>query len=88
MADHPEPHIQDLLIEEEMKSSYLTYAMSAHGTDKKTLVTVPLDGGMEAVVWTDVVQSVVLTGGALLCAGLLLFGMPHVCFITKERSRF
>ena len=28
MADHPEPQIQDLLIEEEMKSSYLTYAMS------------------------------------------------------------
>lgn len=26
------------------------YAMTAHGTDKKTMVTVPLDSGMEAVV--------------------------------------
>lgn len=29
------------------------YAMTAHGTDKKTMVTVPLDGGMEAVVTLD-----------------------------------
>jgi solute:Na+ symporter, SSS family len=35
-----------------------------------------LAGGMEAVIWTDVVQSVVLVGGALACAGILLFGMP------------
>ncbi len=29
------------------------YAMTAHGTDKKTMVTVPLDSGMEAVVTLD-----------------------------------
>ena len=29
------------------------YAMTAHGTDKKTMVTVPLDAGMEAVVTLD-----------------------------------
>jgi hypothetical protein len=29
------------------------YAMSAHGSDSKTLVTVPLDAGMEAVVALD-----------------------------------
>lgn len=29
------------------------YAMTAHGSDKKTMVTVPLDGGMEAVVALD-----------------------------------
>lgn len=29
------------------------YAMSAHGTDKKSMITVPLDGGMEAVVALD-----------------------------------
>lgn len=34
-------------------------------------------GGMEAVIWTDVMQSIVLIGGALVCAGLLLFGMPQ-----------
>jgi SSS family solute:Na+ symporter len=36
-----------------------------------------LIGGIEAVIWADVVQSVVLIGGALACAGLLLFGMPE-----------
>ncbi len=34
-------------------------------------------GGIEAVIWTDVVQSVVLIAGAFLCAGLLLMEMPE-----------
>ena len=29
------------------------HAMTAHGTDKKTMITVPLDAGMEAVVALD-----------------------------------
>jgi SSS family solute:Na+ symporter len=33
-------------------------------------------GGFEAVIWTDVVQSVVLLGGALLCLILLLVNIP------------
>lgn len=33
-------------------------------------------GGIEAVIWTDVVQSVILTVGAVVSAGLLLNGMP------------
>ncbi|MCB1227219.1 MAG: sodium:solute symporter [Verrucomicrobiales bacterium] len=33
-------------------------------------------GGIEAVIWTDVVQSVVLIGGALLCLALLVSGLP------------
>ncbi len=33
-------------------------------------------GGFEAVVWTDVVQSIVLLGGALLCLILLLANIP------------
>jgi SSS family solute:Na+ symporter len=33
-------------------------------------------GGFEAVIWTDVVQSVVLLGGALLCLLLLLMDVP------------
>ena len=42
------------------------------------LVTVyTLMGGIEAVIWTDVVQSLVLTGGMLVCIALLLFGMPE-----------
>jgi SSS family solute:Na+ symporter len=34
-------------------------------------------GGIEAVIWTDVVQSIVLTSGALVCGVLLLTGMPE-----------
>ncbi len=33
-------------------------------------------GGIEAVIWTDVVQSIILVGGALLIAGLLLCEVP------------
>jgi len=36
-----------------------------------------LIGGIEAVIWADMVQSFVLIGGALACAGLLMFGMPE-----------
>jgi SSS family transporter len=31
-------------------------------------------GGIEAVVWTDVIQSLVLIGGALLCVGIVFRG--------------
>lgn len=41
------------------------------------VIVYTLYGGMEAVIWTDVVQSFVLIGGALACVGLLLFGMPQ-----------
>ena len=34
-------------------------------------------GGIEAVIWTDVVQAVILTLGALVAAGVLLAGMPE-----------
>jgi len=41
------------------------------------LVTIyTLLGGIEAVIWTDVAQSIVLITGALLCAALLLIDMP------------
>ena len=33
-------------------------------------------GGFEAVIWTDVVQSIVLLGGAMLCLLLLLLNIP------------
>jgi SSS family solute:Na+ symporter len=41
-----------------------------------TVIVYTLIGGMEAVIWTDVVQSVVLVGGALACVFVLLAGMP------------
>ncbi|MGV3640287.1 MAG: sodium:solute symporter, partial [Adhaeribacter sp.] len=34
-------------------------------------------GGIEAVIWTDAVLGFVLMGGALVCAGVLLFSMPE-----------
>lgn len=33
-----------------------------------------LIGGIGAVVWTDVIQAVLLVGGGLLCIGIVLFG--------------
>jgi len=33
-------------------------------------------GGIEAVIWTDVVQAIVLLGGGLICCVLLLLRMP------------
>lgn len=35
-------------------------------------------GGMEAVIWTDVIQVVVLLGGAVLCLGLILYEIGGV----------
>ena len=55
------------------------------GWDVKTIIVITgilvtiytLLGGIEAVIWTDVVQSTVLTIGALSCALVLLFRMPE-----------
>ncbi|MBM3883125.1 MAG: sodium/solute symporter [Verrucomicrobia bacterium] len=41
------------------------------------VIAYTLIGGMEAVIWTDVVQAFVLVGGALVCLVLLCFGMPE-----------
>lgn len=54
------------------------------GWDVKTIILLTgvlvtiytLLGGIEAVIWTDVAQSVVLMAGAILCAVMLLTGMP------------
>ncbi|WP_347838456.1 sodium:solute symporter [uncultured Draconibacterium sp.] len=34
-------------------------------------------GGIQAVIWTDAIQGIILIAGALLCAGLLTFSMPE-----------
>jgi len=55
------------------------------------LVTIyTLLGGIEAVIWTDVVQSVVLVGGALLCAAVLLFGEggEQLFEIAQQNKKF
>ncbi|HLW20736.1 MAG TPA: sodium:solute symporter [Cyclobacteriaceae bacterium] len=34
-------------------------------------------GGLEAVIWTDAIQGIVLIGGALACVFVILFSMPE-----------
>lgn len=49
-------------------------------------------GGIEAVIWTDVMQSIVLVGGAVVCAVLLLVDMPggadHLFSVAAEHDKF
>lgn len=40
------------------------------------VITYTLFGGMEAVIWTDVMQSLVFITGAAACVVILCFGMP------------
>ncbi len=70
------------------------------GWDVKTIILVTgvlvtiytLLGGIEAVIWTDVIQSLVLTLGAVACAAFLLFGMPEgpaqLFEIAREHDKF
>ncbi|MFT4588292.1 MAG: SSS family solute:Na+ symporter [Limisphaerales bacterium] len=70
------------------------------GWDVKTIILVTgilvtgytLLGGIEAVIWTDVVQSFVLIAGAILCAALILTGMPEgpgqLFETAKENGKF
>ncbi|MEO2031841.1 MAG: sodium:solute symporter [Planctomycetaceae bacterium] len=49
-------------------------------------------GGIEAVIWTDVAQSIVLIGGAVLCAGIVLMEMPEgpgqLFEVANENNKF
>ena len=49
-------------------------------------------GGIEAVVWTDVVQTVILLGGGLLCVAAVAFqlpgGLPQILEIGMEYDKF
>lgn len=40
------------------------------------VIVYTLLGGIEAVIWTDVVQSIILIGGMLICMGLLITQVP------------
>ncbi len=48
-------------------------------------------GGIEAVVWTDVIQSLVLISGAVVSLGVLVFGMPdgpgQIIAIANEHQK-
>ena len=66
------------------------------GWDIKSIIVVTgilvtaytLIGGIEAVIWTDVVQSIVLVGGALLCAFVLWFSGPGLFDVAAENGKF
>ncbi len=49
-------------------------------------------GGIEAVIWTDVAQVIVLFGGAILCVVLLITAMPEgpgqVLTVAGEHNKF
>lgn len=49
-------------------------------------------GGIQAVIWTDAIQAIVLIAGALACAGLLLFSLPEgpgqLFAIAAEQDKF
>lgn len=42
-----------------------------------TIMVYSMLGGLQAVVWTDAVQGILLILGALLCTGFILFKMPE-----------
>lgn len=42
-----------------------------------SVIIYSLLGGIKAVIWTDAIQGIILIGGALTCAILLLFSMPE-----------
>lgn len=49
-------------------------------------------GGIEAVIWTDAIQGVVLIFGALACLAIIMFGMPEgpgqVISIAMDHDKF
>jgi len=56
------------------------------------VIVYTLVGGMEAVIWTDVVQSIVFIVGALACVWILFLGMPEgpgqLFRIASENQKF
>jgi solute:Na+ symporter, SSS family len=70
------------------------------GWDVKTIILITgllvtvytLLGGIEAVIWTDVAQSIVLIAGAILCAILVVTNMPEgpgqLFRIANENEKF
>ncbi len=56
-----------------------------------TIIILTLLGGMEAIVWMDVVQGGLLIGGGLICVALLLFlpegGPAEVMHIASENNK-
>lgn len=49
-------------------------------------------GGLEAVIWTDAIQGIILIGGALACILVILFSMPEgpgqVFTVASQANKF
>lgn len=70
------------------------------GWDMQTIILITggaatiytLLGGIDAVIWTDVVQSVILLGGTIVSLGIILLGMPggpqQAVTIAAEAGKF
>lgn len=57
-----------------------------------SVVIYSMMGGIEAVIWTDAVQGILLIGGALACLGVIFFTIPggagEVFRIASESEKF
>ncbi len=57
-----------------------------------TVMLYSILGGIQAVVWTDAIQGIILISGALICALYILFGMPEgsgqLFTIAVEQNKF
>jgi solute:Na+ symporter, SSS family len=57
-----------------------------------SVVVYSMFGGIEAVVWTDAIQGIILIGGALACLGVIFFSIPggpsEVIRIAQESDKF
>jgi SSS family solute:Na+ symporter len=57
-----------------------------------TVMVYSLLGGIQAVVWTDAIQGIVMITGALLCLAFIFFSMPEgpgqVFTIAMEHNKF
>lgn len=57
-----------------------------------SVVVYSMMGGIEAVIWTDTVQGILLIGGALACLGVIFFTIPggavEVIRIAQESDKF
>jgi SSS family solute:Na+ symporter len=75
--------------DEATKTSILTTTTVILGV---VVVIYPFLGGTEAVIWTGVLQALILIAGAISCAAVLLFGMPEgpaqIFRIAAEHDKF
>ncbi|MFN3760447.1 MAG: sodium:solute symporter [Algoriphagus aquaeductus] len=57
-----------------------------------SVVVYSMFGGIEAVVWTDAVQGIILIGGALACLGVIFLNIPggpsELIRIAQESDKF